>query len=189
MYLQNRLQGTEMFKILLKWTAFVIGLCKIVCVLISMMGLLLLLRPLAVYFTTRESVMMVPVWVPGIDETTTSGYWLSTFYHVFVLALAIVGTIGSDTLLIIFVVYAWPMCEIFDSMFRIINETARNSSMRHSNRFRLFIRNTIQMHKEICCFNSRVSKIYYYQCTVEVNTNGFSLCACVFCIFAVRNEE
>lgn len=185
LYTHNKLSNTKNYKLLIEWTAFFIGLCKVICVLVSFVGICMVLRPVVVYSLTGTSVMMIPVWVPGVDETTKSGYFISTAYHFFVSALAVAGTIGSDTITLLFVLYLWPMSDIFDNMVGVINDFVQIPSLRNSSQLKLFVRNVIQMHQEICTFYSRTSKMYFYQCTIEVNTNGFSLCACVFCILTV----
>lgn len=188
-YSQTIKTEPKQYNLLLNWSAFFIGICKIVFFLMSLVGLSLIFRPLVVYLFTSEIVMMVPVWVPGADVASTTGYTLTTAYHIFVCVLAVFGTIGSDSLIILFVLYMWPMCEIFDNMFAVINDSAKITSFRNSTELKRFIRNVLQMHGDICRYNLRLSKMYFLQCTVEVNTNGFSLCACVFCIMTVSRIE
>lgn len=185
MYIHNCKPKATNYDLLLQWSPFLVGLCKIICVLITAVGLLMILRPLVIFLVMNERVMMVPVWIPWVDETTSTGYTILTAYHVFVCVLAVVGTIGSDTMLIMLVVYLWPMTEIFDQAFKVINEAVEVKSFRKSSELKMFIRNVIQMHDEICSFNSSITNIYFIQCTVEVNTNGLSLCACIFCILTV----
>lgn len=185
MYSNNVSMRMQNYYVLLKWSAFIVGLSKIICVMVSAVGILMVSRPVVAFLFTSSREIMIPVWVPGVDETTARGYFILTVYHAFVLALAIAGTIGADTVIIMLVVYLWPMSEIFRNMLEVINESVHNSSIRNSLQLKQFIRNLMLMHKEICNYNSRVSKIYFYQCTIEVNSNGFSLCACVFCILTV----
>lgn len=184
-YAQNETSSTANFRLLHKWSGFFIGLCKIMCASIIFVGAFLMLRPCIVYWLTNERIMIVPIWVPGVDETTANGYALTSAYHVFVVVLAIVGTIGSDTMFVMFVLHIWPMCEIFANSFADINDAAHIATFRESLALKAFIRNAMQMHSEICSYNSRLANIYFYQCLVEVNSNGISLCACVFCIFVV----
>lgn len=184
-YMHNVSPAAPFYYVLLKWSTFFVGLCKIICVLITFVGLFMLCRPLVIYLVTNEPDRILPVWVPGVDESTIRGFTLTTAYHVFVVFLAVMGTMGADTMFVIFVLYNLPMVDIFENLLHVINESAQISLDRDSVELRMYIRNLLQIHNEMCIYNMRTSSLYWYQCTVEVNTNGMSLCACVFCVLAV----
>lgn len=99
--------------------------CKLMTVLVTFVGLFIIMRPLVVYWLSSERIMMVPVWLPGVDETTSRGYALHFVYHLCEELLAVIGTIGADSLLIAFVLHLWPMCEIFDNTIQMINDAAQ----------------------------------------------------------------
>lgn len=185
MYSQNASPATANYQVLSKWSGFFIGISKMVGCMFGLVGVCMTSRPAVVYLFTQEQILLIPIWVPGVDETNASGYTLTSAYHVFVMVLAYVGTIGSDTLYLMFVLHIWPMYEIFENTFRIINESARVPVCRDSVELKRFIRNAIQMHSEMCSFSSWVSKTYSIQSWIEVNSNGFSLCMCFFCTLTV----
>lgn len=185
MYAQNTTPGEANFYVVWKWSGFFIGFAKIMCVLVTYVAVFIIMRPLVVYWLSNELIMMVPIWLPGVDETTTLGYIITFAFHLCDALLSAVGSVGADVLFIAFVLHLWPMCEIFDRTFQMINDAAQFRTFRSSAELRRFVRNAAQMHKEMCDFKLWVSNAYSMQCWVEVNSNGTSLCMCVFCILTV----
>lgn len=166
--------------------------------------------PLLLYLATGNVEPMLPIMLPGIDESTKSGYIALQSVHAVWLACGACGFVGSDMTFIMMSLYAWPLVYLFidhvDELNRVLVETPR---LANSLQVRLFIRNIVGMHLELCeywiqIFNfylffgliliefpesrsymSNVQSFYSIIGFVDCNTNGLTMAFCAFVILVV----
>lgn len=132
---------------------------------------------------------MVPILLPGVDENTVPGYIGTTAFHIAGAVLVVIGSIGSDCVTLLMVMHIWPMTKILENTFNVINDAAKISKLRNSVEFKLYFRNAIKIYCDIKSYMTWLSHVYALQFWFEVNSNGISICMCLFCTMVVSKTK
>lgn len=124
---------------------------KFIVIVIMLSTFSILLFPAILYLTTGLVEPMLPIMLPGIDMHTTSGYIILSLAHTFIIALAGFGFVASDLTFIVMTLYALPLSHLFIDHFDELNQTLKESpKVRDSKECRLFLRNIVRLHQELC---------------------------------------
>lgn len=150
-YKTNQTRDTPNYKVLLRWGRYGVLMCKVIIALCSSLGILICISPIIFYVLWGEKLVpMVPIMLPGVNEKEQLGYTITTGYHFCMLALAMFGTAGADIMMISFILHMWPMCLILTNMLTDMNEAVMDPANRDSLKLKLFVRNMIMVHQELC---------------------------------------
>lgn len=93
---------------------------------------------------------MAPVYLPFVDIETTRGYAISYVFHFACDLIAVFGFIGTDLVLILFVIHYMPLVEVFRlRVFQFSYEISLNRNQCESTEAYQYFVNVITMHKEM----------------------------------------
>lgn len=109
--------------------------------------ILFLVYPFFMFVTQNELIPLFPLYIPGIDEKTTSGYIILTMSHLYLLILCVMGLLSYDyfnsVVMISSLIFAkligWEMDEIHVDL------------QENATKWRVHgrLRNILQMHQEM----------------------------------------
>lgn len=110
----------------------------------------LIVWPFAGYYLTGYLEPILPTFIPFVDETSTLGYVILFIFEGLICVLGMSGTCGADFMLFILIVHMWPMCQIFDNMFKELNQGLLVEEHRNSSQIRGHFRNILMVHQDMC---------------------------------------
>lgn len=143
--------STNRYKILERFCPIFNLLSKFVMALILSAAGSMLLFPSLLYVYDGSVESMLPIMIPGLDETTRVGYVLLQIVHVVWLACGAFGYIGSDLTFIMLSLYSWPLCYLFIDHLKELNKQLRKTpECSNTKQMRLFLRNIVHLHQELC---------------------------------------
>lgn len=178
--------GSPNYGTLYKWSQRSVLFVKYAIILVASATGTYMLYPIVMYFIYGESkALMVPLLLPGIDETSHGGYMVLMVYHVASLFLCTFGQCNTDFMLVLLVMHLWPISDIFANSFDELNDALEQPRVRDSRELKRYFRNICVMHKEMCEYLDDISDIYYYMVTGEVFTDGQAMCALMYCMLSV----
>lgn len=175
------------YRILLKWSQRSLWFVKYGIIPVAAATGTFMIYPILMYFVFGENkALMVPMLLPGIDETSHMGYLVLLVYHMASLFLCLFGQCNTDFMLVLFVMHMWPISEIFANTFNELNEALENPDNIHSRRVTGHFRNICIMHREMSEYLDDLSNIYYYMVFGEVFTCAEAMCALLYCLLSVK---
>lgn len=103
--------------------------------------------PLYMYYFENEVVPLIPLFLPGIDETTFAGYVLISCYQVVVFVLATIGVLACDAYMAIIIVSTLIFSKLISLDLEQIEDDLllKDPTLTVRGRFR----NIILMHQEM----------------------------------------
>lgn len=136
-------------------------------------------------------VPMLNAMVPGlpVDGDHGRNYALVFAYHLLLVLLAGLGTCAGDMLQVMLAMHVPVLCELFEEQLRELNAVLAGrpaAEWRGRPELALFVRNAVQMHKEIGAFMRSLSTMYYLVYFVEVYSNALSLCVLNVCFVQIE---
>lgn len=103
------------------------------------------LRPCITYFLFGEVEIILPTTLPGINVHEAVGYTCLAVFHVYLLAIFVMGNAGADLGLMTLVLHTYAMSHIFQNAVNEFNSlvarTKRNNKLIHAS-----LNNLILMH-------------------------------------------
>lgn len=162
-----------------------------------------MLFPVLYYALIGDKVILLPMYVPFLDDSTLCGYVIYYVLHSFWCVQSSIGLIGADLLMALLLLHTLPLVEIFELSISEMNDILVHCpAARQSLLLKMQLRNIIQMHKEIfkCvleCYTDFVFKClsFSYLCDlssiyrtvffIEVNADGLTLIFGIFCVLIV----
>lgn len=105
--------------------------------------------PIFVYVVTGEIIPIAPIYVPGIDENTVSGYVALVGIHTLCLFFAVVGFIVTEFLVAIVIMSTMIFGKLIAADMKLINEDVERvePNILHAT---LRLKNVLLMHQEMC---------------------------------------
>lgn len=118
-------------------------------ILYSLAGCFYLLNPIISYYTKREIVPLLPLYMPFIDETTKSGFILLTAMHLGFLLIAVVASACTDLWFAMVAVNFFVPAKIFHENVRELNAILKQDKVDIPiSKAKLL--NILLIHREIC---------------------------------------
>lgn len=104
------------------------------------------LNPVYMYYFENELVAVMPLYMPGIDENTTTGLTLVTIFHVYLLTVFLLGSLAAEYFFSVIIVSPLIFAKLISlEMDQIHIDLQENDTALFVNaRFR----NILQMHQE-----------------------------------------
>lgn len=175
------------YGILFKWSQRSLWFVKYGIIPVASATGTFMIYPIIMYFIFGETkALMVPMVLPGIDETTLNGYLVLLVYHMASLFLCLFGQCNTDFMLVLLVMHMWPISEIFANTFNELNVALERPGIRDTREVATHFRNICIMHKEMSEYLDDLSEIYYYMVFGEVFTCAQAMCALVYCMLTVN---
>lgn len=103
--------------------------------------------PAYMYFVENELVFVVPLFIPGIDENTTTGYVIVLVYHIFIFVLSVAGVIAIDYLFGVIIVSSLMFAKLIHFEIEQIHVDLQEKNATFLVRGRFL--NILQMHQEM----------------------------------------
>lgn len=107
-----------------------------------------LVYPIFVYTTQNELEVIMPLYLPFINETTIVGYTIINIYHITLISIVSFGIVAIDFFLAIIIISSLIFSKIISlEMHQIhVDLEEKNKELAIKVRFR----NILRMHKEMC---------------------------------------
>lgn len=105
--------------------------------------------PIFVYVVTGELIPIAPIYIPGIDENTVSGYVSLLPIHISCFFVAVLGFIATEFLLAVVIMSTMIFGRLIAADMKLINEDVEQDqpNILHA---KLRLRNVLLMHQEMC---------------------------------------
>lgn len=134
-----------------------------------------MLFPVLYYVLTGERVMIFPLYIPFLDDSTWQGFLTYYALHSWWCVQLIIGLVGADLLMALLLLHTLPIVEIFELSITELNyELVSFPAARQSLMVKMQLRNVIQMHKEIFMYEH---KIYLFVINYDVSSTTKKLLA------------
>lgn len=149
----TRLQdpSTSGYQILYDWSKICQRVFQGYILMIWSTAILMLFFPIVYYWLTGDVELIVPIFVPWIDETTILGFIQLQMVHIFWWACGTLGLVGSDLSCIMFALYTWPLTNLFNDHLDKLNKSLiQNPKWANTREMRLYVRNLALLHQELC---------------------------------------
>lgn len=104
---------------------------------------------LVLYIYTNESQIVLPMYIPGIDETTKMGFWIVTSYHAVNLIYAVIGSFGPDLVLVGATLNALGLTKALKMEIDCLSIQTKGNKDINVLETQLFVRNIVFMHIDI----------------------------------------
>lgn len=114
-------------------------------------GLALNIVPVITYFIRGEIVPIVPLMIPGVDETTLRGMCITTAYHVVTVFFTCYGLAIIDLIYAIPVIHSLMVSELINDEIYQLNEYLVQSKVDRV-AVKVKFRNILLMHKEMAVY-------------------------------------
>lgn len=157
-YAANQNQKNAPYAILMKWSSNCLLFAKWGCIPCGACMSVLICWPFAGYYLTGVLEPILPTFIPFMDENTTFGYIFLYCFEFSLCVLAMSGTCGADFMLIILIVHMWPLCQIFQNMFKELNAGLLVERNRSSQHMKDHFRNILMVHRDMCWFDEHTNK-------------------------------
>lgn len=105
--------------------------------------------PIFVYLVTGELIPIAPIYIPGIDENSVSGYVSLLGFHTSLFFVAVLGFIATEFLLAIVIMSTMIFGKLIAADMKLINDDLEQEkpNVLHA---RLRLKNLLLMHQEMC---------------------------------------
>lgn len=135
---------------LFKWSKRFVYLFKWFSLMIAFPFLVFCMFPVTIYCLSGQRVVMFPIFIPFVDDTTVDGYLLLTSIHALWSIQSAVGLIGGDICMAFLFLHVIPMVELFEISFAELNETCQlHRTFSNKILLKMQLRNILQMHREL----------------------------------------
>lgn len=129
-----------------------IVLFKISLIINGMVVVCFIVAPIGIYLWSQELILILPIFTPIADESTTFGYVVLLVYHCMLVYIAMGLLAIVDATFLIFSFNALPLSNLFDNGFTRLNEyllkCSSNDLAADTLRAKIEIRNLAMMWKE-----------------------------------------
>lgn len=136
------------YKILDNWSKIALMLFKIGSIVIATAAITFMLFPVFGYLLTGEIEMMLPVYNPFIDINSKHGFYIVMAFHVCILIMGIIGIVGVDLAIFLFIVYTHPIADLFCNAIKRLNVRV-NATRPNPVLIHFSVRNIVMMHQEL----------------------------------------
>lgn len=149
-YLANQNEKSSRHAVLLKSARIARFIFELFIVVINGTFIIFIFYPLLVYLFNGERVVIFPLFLPFIDETTDVGYAIITGCQAVWMIQTSIGLIGSDSSMALLLVLVRPMVDMFEISFDEMNSVLESvPRVKHSMELNNWLRNLILMHQEM----------------------------------------
>lgn len=164
--------------------------------------------PTVVSYFTGKTLYILPVQIPGIDETTKNGYTVTAIYHFIMILIAFFGTLISDFAMVGLLINCWSLSKLIEQGFLELSSLAEQEDIELKSV--CIVRNLIQRHQEYrtyvqklkfnfannilfilrifitCRYVNCVRRWVYYIVLAEVSSAGLQMILLMFLILIVN---
>lgn len=189
-----------------EWLDVFVFITKYFSGVIMVSTIMIMLFPFIYIAMYGETTDLLPINLPYNDKTTVVGYLKLTAFHVLLLLVGSIGLLAADLSIGLFFLYVAPIASLVRLRLEEINDELHvNDKAAHSVDFYSYMRNLIEIHKDVCRsfdFNiifitlflyltccrylQVVARIYAVTIFVEVNADGLSMMFSVYVAMVVR---
>lgn len=116
--------------------------------------------PLVLYVVYGELELILPVYIPGIDETSTTGFIITTVFHVTAVTLAVNAYAAIDSACLITILGA-----VFHGLLIKIDANLLNDELRNRSADRISVkarfRNILMMQRDMAMYGNVDHRQFY----------------------------
>lgn len=129
-YKQNEQHSSfQRRQLMYKFSIFTEMAFFIACVTYSLAGLFYFINPIYTFFWHDKFIPLLSVYIPFIDENTTSGFILLFLIHVVYIALSVIGSVSTDFLFFMMILNVPLLSIIFGDQVREFNDILRGKQV------------------------------------------------------------
>jgi hypothetical protein len=186
-------QSHAKYKTLEKCINFCDLALKIYLGLFMVVLLLLLAYPILVYWFTGEQVLMITLFIPGVNPFSYWGYIVHYVMHLTLALFCFMGTPIGDFYVMMDVVHIHIFAEFLNLKVREINEFLLNPSEPMT--YLVFKRTLKKLLQELIVeqlyyadYIEQLANIYLVMVTLHMGTATFSLAISLFILYTVSQD-
>lgn len=147
-YKQNSdIKAHNRYRMCRRFTLYTEYIFKIGMVLYTFSVFTYYLYPIYVYVTEKRLLLIVDLYLPGVDESTTSGYAIYFCFHMILTSYAFLGSSCTDFLFTMIIVNVPFMANILSENIDELNEILRTGEY-DPYHAKMKFRNILLIHKE-----------------------------------------
>lgn len=107
--------------------------------------------PLITYLVTGEHIVFFPIYIPFVHDDTDGGFVVLSSIHFVWITQVVIGLAGSDALMALLLLHILPISELFVVSVEEMNDAllADDPAVANSAYMKLWLRNLLQMHREL----------------------------------------
>lgn len=106
------------------------------------------LYPIYIYVLDREYMVLLPLYLPGVNEQSISGYTVLITFHIFLLIFGFVGSCASDFLFTMIIINARVMSNILRDNVNELNEILATKNYEKVT-MKMKLKNIFLIHQEM----------------------------------------
>lgn len=149
-FVTNQNWPTSRHTILHKWILRFHLLFKAMVILYMSVALFFILFPVVMYLFTGQKVVLFPIFLPMVDETTNQGFLTVSSVHLLWIVQTSMGLLGSDSLFALMLLHILPMSELFVVCIEEMNDALKtNPLVGRTEYMAMWLRNILQIHQEL----------------------------------------
>ncbi|XP_062123405.1 odorant receptor 67d-like [Drosophila sulfurigaster albostrigata] len=128
----------------------------------------MIILPLTVNMFTGDNHLIMQFYVPGIDHTTQSGFWLLQVIHVFVLNVGGAGMFAGDLVILVHLIQAYIFRDILRLKIDIFNTFVEEPGKQSDSDIQKGLVDMMQFHQLYLSFIARCNDLFYSIVSVQV---------------------
>lgn len=146
-YQQNTMESDNKSVLLLIISRMYIAI-RILFVTFLLAAIVCILNPIIIYVIFSEVTMLLPIFLPDIDETTINGIIILACFHLIGIYIACIGSSGSDIGHMSLVLNGFAMSELISNEFRRLDKMTKKKNEFSVKDITYTVRNIILMHQD-----------------------------------------
>lgn len=122
------------------------------------------------YILKDQKELMLPIYIPGIDHTTTSGYYILMLIQLFIMFLGSFGLSACDIFYSLIFSNVPIMARLIEDEVNQLNEKLEKNSNETNHQFWTIL----MMHQRMTTYIRKFNTIFFKICFVQIATSMFS---------------
>ena len=183
--LHNKSESRDRLEIFRKFSLFTEILFKFTIGLYIIGALVLFVFTFHVYLTTGEMIPIVPIFIPGIDATTSLGYTIHTIFHIVLIAFVVFGFASIDFLIAILITSSLIFSKLIAIDLKQINTDLSGKNAKMINAIGRF-RNVLLMHREMGEYMKRIERVTFVMFFVHI---ACATCGSMIWLYVICNQD
>lgn len=138
------------------------------------------MSPFIVYLFTEKLELMLPAYIPGVDERESNGYILHYVLHVIIVIAAAAGLFASDLVIFLLILHVCVISEVIISKLRELDGCLKQSGQDYDRRTQQYLFNIVRLHQALCIYIIEISELFDVNTLFEVMLDVISMCLILF---------
>lgn len=135
------------------------------------------------YIFKNKKELMLPIYIPGIDQTTPSGHYILMLIQVSILFFGSIGLSACDIFYSLILSNVPIMARLIEDEVDQLNEKLEENSNVMNNKFWTIL----MMHKRMTIYIRKFNTFFFKICFVQIATSKFTAVLMSYILITVVN--